>query len=89
MRVHTCRRNFLALMQPERETEIEKEREEPRERRKEREREREREIGDVKCRVHTSRRNCSLRFSREDLRRDLRLRTRLPLQKKTIIPDAR
>lgn len=31
-------------------------------------------MGDVKCRVRTPARNCSLRFSRKDLRRDLRLR---------------
>lgn len=49
----------------------------------------ERETEDVKCRARTPARNCSLRFSREHLRRDLRLRRKVSRQEATIISDAR
>lgn len=48
----------------------------------------ERKTGDVKCRARTPARNCSLRFSREHLRRDLRLRRKVS-RRAAIISDAR
>lgn len=86
------RRNFLVLMQPERRRVRKKEKREKRgnsgENKKERMKSaRKRETENIKCRAHMPCRNCSLRFSREDLRRDLRLHTKLPLRE--IISDAR